>query len=308
MISYDLNLSLSDFFSLSITPSKSVHGEQLVLNKPGPGEPMWSRECVYFSRKPLSGNCFAHHVTASRGSPSVTHANVCTLTSAHLPLHTCSSLSPFSELGSFQTRPAYHCCWEGESNYNLFFSLAHDRKVVIGLGRRGAKWRLRRWELDICGRPTETVVRKNEGTACGWAEKALLMRGCSYVPTATETTASAPKTSPGALLYEDPSEDKAVKIQKHLLAEKFFSKHMVPGKWGFPCGSVVNNAGDAGSIPGSGRSPGGEDGNPLKYSFQKNLMDAGDWQAAVLGLAKSLTRLKQLSTKKMQQEKELGVH
>ena len=40
-------------------------------------------------------------------------------------------------------------------------------------------------------------------------------------------------------------------------------------KWGFPDGSVVKNvpanAGDAGSIPGSGRSPGEENGNPLQY-------------------------------------------
>ena len=56
------------------------------------------------------------------------------------------------------------------------------------------------------------------------------MRGCSYVPTTTETTASAPSTSSGALVYEDTSEDKAVKIRKHLLAEKIFSIHVVPGK------------------------------------------------------------------------------
>ena len=45
---------------------------------------------------------------------------------------------------------------------------------------------------------------------------------------------------------------------------------------GFPGGSVVKNppvnAGDAGSIPGSGRSPGGENGNLLQYSCLKNLM------------------------------------
>ena len=34
---------------------------------------------------------------------------------------------------------------------------------------------------------------------------------------------------------------------------------------------------DAGSIPGSGRSP-GEDGNPFQYSCLKNLMDRGAWQ------------------------------
>ena len=48
---------------------------------------------------------------------------------------------------------------------------------------------------------------------------------------------------------------------------------------GFPGGSVVKNlpanAGDTGSIPGSGRSPGGEHGNPLQYSCLGNPMDRG---------------------------------
>ena len=46
---------------------------------------------------------------------------------------------------------------------------------------------------------------------------------------------------------------------------------------GFPGGSVVenppDNAGDAGSIPESGRSPGGGNGNPLQYSCLENPMD-----------------------------------
>ena len=52
---------------------------------------------------------------------------------------------------------------------------------------------------------------------------------------------------------------------------------------GLPGGSVVKNlpanAGDAGSIPGSGRSSGGEHGNPLQYSCLENPMDRGAWQA-----------------------------
>ena len=53
---------------------------------------------------------------------------------------------------------------------------------------------------------------------------------------------------------------------------------------GFPGGSVVKNlpaeagaAGDAGLIPGSGRSFGGENGNPLKYSCLENSMDREAW-------------------------------
>ena len=41
------------------------------------------------------------------------------------------------------------------------------------------------------------------------------------------------------------------------------------------------NAGDPGSIPGSGISPGEENGNPLQYSCLGNPMDRGAWQATV---------------------------
>ena len=37
------------------------------------------------------------------------------------------------------------------------------------------------------------------------------------------------------------------------------------------------NVGDLGSIPGSGRSPGEGNGNPLQYSYLENSMDGGDW-------------------------------
>ena len=51
------------------------------------------------------------------------------------------------------------------------------------------------------------------------------------------------------------------------------------------------NAGDLGLIPGSGRCPGGGNGNPLQYSCLGNLMDRGTWWAAVHGVARSQTRL-----------------
>ena len=46
------------------------------------------------------------------------------------------------------------------------------------------------------------------------------------------------------------------------------------------------NSGDTGSIPGSGRSPGEENGNPFQYSCLKNPMDRGTWWATVYGVAK----------------------
>ena len=51
------------------------------------------------------------------------------------------------------------------------------------------------------------------------------------------------------------------------------------------------NAGDLGSIPGSGRSPGERNGSSLQYSCLGNLMDRGTWQATVYGVTKIWTRL-----------------
>ena len=63
----------------------------------------------------------------------------------------------------------------------------------------------------------------------------------------------------------------------------------------FPGGSVIRtppgNAGDKGSIPGSGRAPGKGNGNPLQYSFLENPMDRGARWATVHGAAKSRRQL-----------------
>ena len=65
---------------------------------------------------------------------------------------------------------------------------------------------------------------------------------------------------------------------------------------GFPGGSAVKksachtgDAGDAGSILGLGRFPGGGNANPLQYSCLGNPTDRGAWRATVHGLAKSWT-------------------
>ena len=64
---------------------------------------------------------------------------------------------------------------------------------------------------------------------------------------------------------------------------------------GFPGGSEVKvyacNAGDPGSIPGLGRSPGEGNGNPLQHSCLENPMDRGAWWATVHGVTKSQTQL-----------------
>ena len=53
----------------------------------------------------------------------------------------------------------------------------------------------------------------------------------------------------------------------------------------------AGDVGDAGSIPGSRRSPGGGNGNPLQNSCLENPMDRGVWQATVHGAVKSRTGL-----------------
>ena len=48
------------------------------------------------------------------------------------------------------------------------------------------------------------------------------------------------------------------------------------------------NAGDSGSIPGSGRCPGEGNDNSLQYSCQENSMNKGAWRATVHGVAKDM--------------------
>ena len=64
---------------------------------------------------------------------------------------------------------------------------------------------------------------------------------------------------------------------------------------GFPGGSdgkeSAHNAGDLGSIPGSGKSPGEGNGNPLQYSCLENSMNRRAWWATDRGVAKSWTGL-----------------
>ena len=53
------------------------------------------------------------------------------------------------------------------------------------------------------------------------------------------------------------------------------TKNKVPG--GSDGKASAYNEGDLGSIPGSGRSPGEGNGNPLQYSCLENPMDGGAW-------------------------------
>ena len=71
----------------------------------------------------------------------------------------------------------------------------------------------------------------------------------------------------------------------NLYIQHGFNWHSLFPKKGFPGGSEVKvsacNAGDLGSIPGSGRSPGEGNSNPLQYSCLENPMNGGAWWATV---------------------------
>ena len=64
---------------------------------------------------------------------------------------------------------------------------------------------------------------------------------------------------------------------------------MIPG--GSDGKASACNAGNRGSIPGSGRSPGEGNGNPLQYSCLENPMDGESWKATVHGVAERRRRL-----------------
>ena len=70
------------------------------------------------------------------------------------------------------------------------------------------------------------------------------------------------------------------------------------GKRDFQDGTMIKNppdnagdAGDKGSIPGLGRSPGGGNENPLQYFYLENSLDTRAWKTTVHGITKSWTQL-----------------
>ena len=82
-------------------------------------------------------------------------------------------------------------------------------------------------------------------------------------------------------------------MQRQKKAVKQDKTIIIQPVWGFPGSSAgkesVCNAGDPGSIPGLGRSPGEGKGYPLQYSCLENPMDRGTWLAKVHRVAESDT-------------------
>ena len=87
---------------------------------------------------------------------------------------------------------------------------------------------------------------------------------------------------PAYLTYMQSTSCKMLGWMKHKLESRLPGEISITSDTqGFPGASEVKasafNAGDPGSIPGSGRSPGEGNGNPLQYSCLENPMDRGVW-------------------------------
>ena len=102
------------------------------------------------------------------------------------------------------------------------------------------------------------------------------------------------------LLFFPPHMDTSNSSPSHFKVIHYFPPFLICG--GFPNGSVgkestcsSGDTEDMGSIPGLGRSPGGENGNPLQYSCLENPMDRGVWLLTVHRITKSQTWLNDLA-------------
>ena len=92
-----------------------------------------------------------------------------------------------------------------------------------------------------------------------------------------------------------------IQIQEkwHVSKILFCSSHSERGRpWWLSGKEPACNAGDVGSVPGLGRSPGGGNGCPPQYSCLEDSMDRGAWWATVHGVTNSQTRPKWLNTYK----------
>ena len=98
-------------------------------------------------------------------------------------------------------------------------------------------------------------------------------------------------TRPGYRSREEPP-----KASSHPAVARRGSSNLAPSTASSIClgeesTCSAGDSGDAGSIPGSGRSPGEGNGNSVQYSCRRNPIDRGAWKATVRGVTKSWTKL-----------------
>ena len=142
--------------------------------------------------------------------------------------------------------------------------ISHASKVLLKILQTGLKQHVN-WELP----DVQTVFRKGRGTRDQIAKS---IGSSKKQESSRKTCTSGLVTTPKPLI---------VWITAN--CRKFWKRLDYQTTWSafFPGGSdskaSVYNAGDRGSIPGSGRSPGEGNGNPLQYYCLENPMDRGAW-------------------------------
>ena len=146
---------------------------------------------------------------------------------------------------------------------------------------------------------TSLLKTRPLSTSKSWQWLSRDLRACGHLPSQLSSH-GPPRIS--SHTHSTPSTEQLAPSLLQIFAETSRSPwgcpisqfKALPQHQGFPGGSEVKasacNAGDLGSIPGSGRSPGEGNGNPLQYSCLENPMGRGGWWATVTG-SQSRTRL-----------------
>ena len=135
---------------------------------------------------------------------------------------------------------------------------------------------------------TPTVCRHCPGTQTSCSE--LWNHAFRYTARNLDPNIDSSRSKPQRFLSSSTLFGKEKKSEKQLL---FSCMWRVCGggaglPWWLSCKNPPASVGHMGSVPGSGRSPGGGNSNPLQYSYLENPMDRGAWQA-VHGVTKSRT-------------------
>ena len=181
-----------------------------------------------------------------------------------------------------------------------------------------------KWETGFGASTTSAPIRMTSRGTCSsiWAFAAgvWLARNLSYVDQIASQPGCNHKDTWNPCAVLEPSKNRAFNLRPSQDLPWWQLKFYSDGYFSFPAwftflrwvhsGTLCRSAGrlqlkccslfckvlyNKGVIPRSGRSPGGHS-NPLQYCCLENPMDRGAWRAIVHNIAKSWTRLKQLST------------
>ena len=138
----------------------------------------------------------------------------------------------------------------------------------------------------------DSVLRKKQqAKACGWgweSQVGFTRPRSSHSRSWTQARSPNPRHC-----HKAPNREKTEVLGSVVTTAGLWGQHPSPGSAPSSIAllrDVHYRSYGPGSIPGSGRSPGEGNGNPLQYSCLENPMDGGAWQATVHGVAKSRTR------------------